>query len=58
MVRVSGGSVGDRSFDLFDDRIGMTVGERDAGCSKPRRRRREGGAGLGRGGFPVQIFPL
>src|ERR1700736_5144832 len=26
----------------------MTVGERDAGCSEPRRRSREGGAGLGR----------
>src|SRR5580693_4387153 len=30
----------------------MTVGERDAGCGEPCRRRREGGASLGRGLLP------
>ena len=52
MVRVSCAEFRNRTLDLFDDRIGMTVGERDAGCGKPCRRRREGGAGLGRGLLP------
>src|SRR5438045_9568368 len=41
--------VSNRPLYLFDDRIGMTIRERDSGVGESRYCCLEGGAGLGRG---------